>query len=181
MNENNEELDKALQEVNTKRRSFTKVGAVAPVILTLANRPAWGGVRTMCSVSGFDSAVVKNPTNQLFSGNVPVNEQCGGVHARGYWATIDSITTPSGFDLNTAFNAVFGGTTNDSFLVVIGGILSRNNDYAGLYVDALEAGLSFPLTVTEVVSLYAGTGVSGNGWTETEGDSFVTYLLNHAV
>jgi len=197
MNENNEkkeELDTTPKGVNTKRRSFAKAGVVAPVILTLANRPAWGGVRTMCSVSGFDSAVVNNGETN-FSGDVPVDEVCSGVHIRGYWATNGitpipptQVTPIAGFDLtNTVFNSVFlVSTNNDSFLVVISGISGRDNDYAGLYVDAVEAdtaGLSFPLSPSEVINLYAGTGVDGlnTGWTEAQGDDFVAYLLDHAV
>ncbi|MCF7970305.1 MAG: hypothetical protein K9L22_03950 [Methylococcaceae bacterium] len=184
MNKNNEELNKALKGINIKRRSFAKAGMVAPVIMTLANRPAWGGVRTMCSVSGFDSAVVKNAAGAIFSGvaDLDATEKCGGVHVAGYWMN----NTPSSFNLNTRFEDVFTTaslTGNPKFSAIIDGSLSRNDMYAGLYVDAVEAGLSFPLTTTQIINLYAGTGVDGNsaGWTEVEGDSFVQYLLDHHI
>jgi len=76
MNENNE-VNKELQEpekrVNKKRRSFTKAGVVAPVVLTLANRPAWGAV-SLCTVSGFQSVAAAGGRDN-YSGEVS-EEQC---------------------------------------------------------------------------------------------------------
>ncbi len=42
------------QSVDKSRRSFSKRGLIAPVMLTLANRSAWGGTN-MCTQSGFTS------------------------------------------------------------------------------------------------------------------------------
>ena len=43
-----------IHSVDESRRSFSKKGLIAPVILTLANRSAWGGTN-MCTQSGFAS------------------------------------------------------------------------------------------------------------------------------
>ncbi|ATG91234.1 hypothetical protein [Methylomonas koyamae] len=42
--------------VDKSRRTFAKAGVVAPVIMTLANRSAWGGGKRSCgTISGFQS------------------------------------------------------------------------------------------------------------------------------
>jgi hypothetical protein len=43
-----------VHSVDESRRSFSKKGLIAPVIMTLANRSAWGGTN-MCTQSGFAS------------------------------------------------------------------------------------------------------------------------------
>ncbi|WP_446810202.1 hypothetical protein ACH50O_00965 [Methylomonas sp. 2BW1-5-20] len=63
------------QLIDKTRRTFTKVGVVAPVIMTLANRPAWGsGTKVDCQVSGFTSLHVKG--NGAVSG-VTQTGSCG--------------------------------------------------------------------------------------------------------
>ncbi len=42
------------KRVNKSRRSFAAKGIIAPIVLSLANRPAWGA-SFRCTVSGFDS------------------------------------------------------------------------------------------------------------------------------
>ncbi len=47
-------LGQKLKKISDSRRKFAKTGLIAPVILSLANRPAWGA-SFRCTVSGFDS------------------------------------------------------------------------------------------------------------------------------
>lgn len=55
---------------NQSRRSFAKASLLAPVILSLANRPAWGAVNR-CMVSGFSSAM------EIGSGDPGNSTTCG--------------------------------------------------------------------------------------------------------
>lgn len=55
-----DERQNAQQTVDQSRRSFAKVGAaVVPVMMTLANRSAWGGTN-ICTQSGFTSFTNQN-------------------------------------------------------------------------------------------------------------------------
>ena len=46
--------------INKSRRAVTKFGIASPVLMTLINRPAWGGSSQLkCQVSGFSSIAVK--------------------------------------------------------------------------------------------------------------------------
>lgn len=52
----NSKLNHALKQPSQSRRSFAKAGFVAPVILSLPNRSAWGA-NVRCTASGFGSLV----------------------------------------------------------------------------------------------------------------------------
>jgi len=72
-------------DVDKSKRKFSKAGLAAPVIMTLANRPAWGAVeRSMCAISGFNSLGALDPAD--ISG-VPVAllENCGVHLSPGHW------------------------------------------------------------------------------------------------
>lgn len=53
-NQSGSDLDTELKQPNKSRRSIAKAGIMAPVMLSLANRPAWGA-NVRCTVSGFGS------------------------------------------------------------------------------------------------------------------------------
>jgi len=71
-------IDDESSSVNKKRRSLTKTGLAAPVIMCLANRPAFGAV---CTVSGFISATPGDLSSQRH-----VVDSCGGF-SPGAWCT----------------------------------------------------------------------------------------------
>lgn len=77
------------QSVDKSRRSFSKSGLIAPVIMTLANRSAWGA--NACIGSGFQSysAAVKN--GQTLSHAAPIT---------GSGSPYASWKTPSEWFLN---------------------------------------------------------------------------------
>ncbi len=68
--------------IDKSKRKFSKVGVAAPVIMALANRPAWGNANTQCQISGFNSLTVVG--NQVSGVTYNPNESCG---ARFDWAT----------------------------------------------------------------------------------------------
>jgi len=72
MNENKEELGPSIRKVDEKRRSFSKVGVLAPVVMTLASRPAFGA---LC-LSNMLSGNVSDPTR---------GDECYGGGSPGYW------------------------------------------------------------------------------------------------
>jgi len=77
-NEINEKLDSTEKTVDKKRRSVTKAGIVAPVVLTLASKSALGGDRfnLRCSISGDMSGNASHPDEDRCEGCTP-----------GYWKT----------------------------------------------------------------------------------------------
>jgi len=85
MSNENKEQESIENDVNVtvdkSKRKFSKAGIVAPVIMTLANRPAWGA-QNMCSISGFDSLnVQQNP----ISGVDFIEQSCGNHISHGHW------------------------------------------------------------------------------------------------
>lgn len=67
--------------INRSRRSFAKASGVVPVLLSLANRPAFGAI---CSPSGYASARPNGGVNP--SGTRHVVGSCGGL-SPGAWQT----------------------------------------------------------------------------------------------
>lgn len=182
--------------VNRSRRAFAKLGAAAtPVIMTLANRPAWGSPqRTKCTVSGFNSAAIGNNA-VVFSGTVNINETCANVHAQGYWVG----ATPAGPTQKTAtFSSVFAGaqppggsattTIND---VLGGGYGTFERDIVGFLLDAENGGS--PLgSATQIKSIYAAVRLGGAldvytfpsttvTWNKANFTSYFAYLLTHHI
>jgi len=71
--------------VDKSKRKFSKAGMAAPVIMTLANRPAWGASgRSMCAISGFDSLGALDPAD-ISGVPVALNENCGTHLSPGHW------------------------------------------------------------------------------------------------
>ncbi len=94
------ELETGSNKPNRSRRSLTKAGIVAPVIMSLANRPAWG-LSPGCQISGFYSAV------ELESG-VAGDTSCGYTSVGG----ILTYVTNQGL-ANTKISAIFDCNFND--------------------------------------------------------------------
>mgnify|MGYP000123054761 CR=1 FL=1 len=88
MNNSEQELEKQSDELGSQididktKRKFSKAGLAVPVLMTLANRPAWGNANTQCQVSGFNSLAVVG--NKVSGVTYDPNESCG---ARFDWAT----------------------------------------------------------------------------------------------
>jgi len=61
------------KQPDQSRRSFAKAGIIAPVIMSLANRPAWGAVTHRCNISGWASV----PAVGEGSGIPPSSGECG--------------------------------------------------------------------------------------------------------
>jgi len=61
------ENKKGNQQVDRSRRTFAKLGVtIAPVMMTLVNRPAWGLDRNLCTRSGWTSlATFGSDTNYV--------------------------------------------------------------------------------------------------------------------
>jgi len=88
MDNSKQELEKQSDELGSQvdvdktKRKFSKAGLAVPVLMTLANRPAWGNANTQCQVSGFNSLAVVG--NKVSGVTYDPNESCG---ARFDWAT----------------------------------------------------------------------------------------------
>ena len=93
-NESDLELDS--KRPNKSRRSFAKAGIIAPVMLSLANRPAWGAVNHRCNVSGWSSVPVVGEG----SGIPPNSDICE-------FSSASQIVVPNG-DINTKINTLLG-------------------------------------------------------------------------
>jgi len=85
------------------RRKFSKTGLVAaPVIMTLASRPALGAYQ--CSVSGAISGNLSNIDDSI---------PCGS-KSPGWWKNnADSIWLVAGYTRDVKFHSVFSSTTYD--------------------------------------------------------------------
>jgi len=99
MSDNNQEqenIDSVVDdqiEVDKSKRKFSKAGIAAPVVMILANRPAWGNANTKCAVSGFDSLDVKN--NAVSGVTYDSTETCGAVFD---WETdANKCSWPNGY------------------------------------------------------------------------------------
>lgn len=147
------------------RRRFTRAGLAAPVILTLANRPAFGAI---CTVSGFTSYSPNNP-----SGVRHVVSGCGG-YSPGAWKKPDagngdgsrSQWIAAGYHPNprpdtsdpagTTFDAVFGtssgyGTLHDVLKNRPG---SLEFHAVAALLNAGYMGSTYGLTTADVIGLY---------------------------
>lgn len=74
------------KQPNQSRRSFAKAGIIAPVIMSLANRPAWGDVTHRCNVSGWASVPVVGEG----SGIPPNSDICGFASASTVFDALDN-------------------------------------------------------------------------------------------
>jgi len=87
MNNSEQKLEKQSDELGSQvdvdktKRKFSKAGMAVPVLMTLANRPAWGNANTQCQVSGFNSLAVGG--NKVSGVIYKSDESCG---ARFDWA-----------------------------------------------------------------------------------------------
>ena len=147
-----------------KRRRFIKgAGIAAPVIMALANRPAFGAV---CTVSGFISV---DPGNLSAAGHVVAS--CGG-KSPGYWKNnlgdwptgYVPVAGPGGTPPATIMSTAFGysgGLAASTLLSVLEGSggTDPNNVYMHLVAALLNAakGLYVPvngLKVDEIKDMY---------------------------
>lgn len=101
-----EESNKPQAEVNganLSRRKFAKAGLIsAPVLMTLASRPALGAYQ--CSVSGAISGNLSNIDDSI---------SCGS-KSPGWWKNnADSIWLAAGYTRDVKFHDVFSRTTYD--------------------------------------------------------------------
>lgn len=107
--ENNEQVKSGENQehsakVDNSRRSFAKKSAaIAPVIMTLANRSAWGGTN-VCSNSGWNSFHAAGNRIASHAAIVPNNQW----KYYTYWATAPGW--PGGFDpLTSTVEDIVGG------------------------------------------------------------------------
>jgi len=102
MKENNHELAssrKNIRQVNHSRRSFAKVSiGLAPVMMTLTNRSAWGRDVNICTQSGFHSATlfgsqgVVETTEPVDYTPPPGGGNSGSINAWETWANTNGLT-----------------------------------------------------------------------------------------
>jgi len=86
MKENNEikeTLEGSIDRIDRKRRSFAKTGIVAPVIMTMANRPVFGATNILCG-----SQMASNNTSRAIVGNCVAGRSPGG------WGTPRGMIIP---------------------------------------------------------------------------------------
>lgn len=84
--EKNTQKELQSTSVNKSRRSFSKWGVAAPVIMTLANRSAWAETNT-CTPSGFQSARAGIASHTTTRSNPNWLSPIG-------WKSIDKATWP---------------------------------------------------------------------------------------
>lgn len=156
------ESQNANQAVDTSRRSFAKVGVVAPVIMTLASRSALGAV---CTTSGFVSA-----TPATASGARNIVASCGGL-SPGAYATPDSGAggwpagyTPGGLNLS--------GSTGSR----PEGLRKRNNPLG----TTMAEGFNYSLGYLATRSMYDVIWMKGYNDPGQLGAHLVAALLNAA-
>jgi len=132
--ENTEGVTDNHAKVDKSRRKFSKAGVVAPILITLANRPAWGNANSQCQISGFNSLAVIG--NQVSGVTYNPNESCG---ARFDWATNSNRGTwPS------PYIAVETVTSGSLYRVYSGGAQA---DYLFLaLVEAANLGKSYKVS-----------------------------------
>jgi hypothetical protein len=83
----NPDLHQSKEKIDHSKRKLSQVGGlVVPVVLTLANRPAWG--MNKCTPSGFDSAQAGIASATTFAGDT---------HwlTPAQWATTNATTSPA--------------------------------------------------------------------------------------
>lgn len=68
------------ETISSRRKFLTKAGVVAPVMLTMANKPAFGA--TVCNISGFTSVTPSGMKRHTM-------QSCGG-YSHGAWKNPDN-------------------------------------------------------------------------------------------
>jgi len=179
-----------------KRRRFIKgAGIAAPVIMALANRPAFGAV---CTVSGFISV---DPGNVSAQGHVV--SVCGGklpsywINNQDIWPSgyypVPVIHTPPTPDtpatlMGGAFN-FSGGLAASTLLSVLQGTGGTDTDSVYMYLtsallNAASPSFGYSLTVAEIQDMYkqifAGTYLAAPGvsWTGAQLAGFLTQTMS---
>ena len=156
----------ANQIIDKSRRSFAKAGVIAPVILTLASRPALGAV---CTTSGFVSA-----TATTVSGSNNNVSSCGGL-SPGYYKQAHIHPWPSaysagGFTTGITTDGLGARTNPVGTLMSVGfsynGFLATSSMYDVLWVngnqDPYKLGAHL---VAALLNAAAGLYTSSNGLT----------------
>ncbi|NOQ14862.1 MAG: hypothetical protein GQ583_10365 [Methyloprofundus sp.] len=117
------DLELEAKQPNKSRRSFAKAGIMAPVMISLANRPAWGG-SVRCTVSGFDSlhAIGSGPA-------------LADVEAMCDYTSVSGILGTGGVDVNQLVRTFFSCLPGSSTLTV-GQAL---NDSGNLFTQRMVA------------------------------------------
>ncbi len=176
------------KKISQSRRRLAKTAVITPFFMTLLNRPAWGS-RTMCTVSGFGSAIQQGG---MISGmNGP--DVCEGVHPEGYWKSRDPGVSKKALKFNAEFGWTFErkGSSNPgpSFHNILKTTSSNKllaRCFVGLYLDSLQAS-GFPVSTADIQGMFAvletgsGTFTFSNG-TEmdySELDQFFNYLFDN--
>ena len=103
------------KRLNNSRRSFAKAGLIAPVMLSLANRPAWGA-SFRCTVSGFDSLATIGSGPAL----TDIEAMCN-------YMSVDDVLGDMSVDLDQLVKDIFPSCVNSETLTV-GMALNDNGD-----------------------------------------------------
>lgn len=171
-----DESQNANQTVDKSRRSFAKVGVVAPVIMTLASRPALGAV---CSVSGYISATPANASGARH--NV---DSCGGLSPGAYATPVSGAGEwPTGYypgGLNSGGSTGSGNGGGNGNQSGGGnhpeGLGKRNNPLG----TTMAVGFNHSLGYLADQSMYDVIWMKGNGDPDQLGAHLVAALLNAA-
>lgn len=109
------------QTVDTSRRSFAKASAVfAPVMMTLANRSAWGGTN-ICTESGWNSYQGQN-------GNVS-----HAAHVKNAaWKKPSDTSTMLGWHETTSWPSAFGIATDSGGGAYTSSLWTDTKDFSGV-------------------------------------------------
>ncbi len=183
-----------VKPISKRRRSFAKAGVVAPVFLTLLNRPAWGAGRSLCTVSGFNSMGVQPG----ITSGVADPDICSGITATATWESA-LLTVDQDFGFHEAFGiapivSIPDGTSGTIKVPKFSDVLAysgtalgnpdKNKKFIGLYLDAAAASSgSFPLgTPADVVVIFktGNSPIFPSEWTDLNVEDFISYLLSHA-
>ncbi|TXL02754.1 hypothetical protein BMR07_17090 [Methylococcaceae bacterium CS1] len=149
MKENNEikeELDKSPKRVDTKWRSLAKAGMVAPIMMTLANRPAWGA-NVRCTISGFNSVEFAGG-----SGDLGDSSSCG-------YKSIAEIY--SGLSNNPAVTSVLGANDLGGGVKVKDVLSGDKGDAFDKYMIAAHFQDECPFGKISVIEVYLGIKSTG--------------------
>jgi len=186
----NEELNSSEIMVDKKRRSVTKAGIVAPVVLTLASKSAlgvgWDGGR--CSISGNMSGNASHPDEGVCEGCTPgywknhaskwpspyAAADCNAGTA-GNSGNCKKVSTNDGeydpdtgtkfADLNIGFAAGFRGTStqdNTSMIILIEDVSSNWTLHAHAIAALLNtvAGINYGNTTQDILNWWKDTTIS---------------------
>ena len=167
MKENNEikeELDKSPKKVDIKRRSLAKAGIVAPVIMTLVNRPAWGA-NVRCTISGFNSVEFAGGSGEL-----------GDLSSCGYKSIAEIYF---GLSNNPAVTSVLGSNGLGNAVKVKDVLLGDVGDAFDKYMVAAHFQDECPFGKTSVKEVYLGiksTGIFDFGNCELNENQVLEFL-----